>query len=125
MACDVFYIIGKFLELKCLKWACIVHWTFETQVMAKRGAGNQTGNLTFDQKKLRIYPIYLSTNNVRHTIGKLSTRATTLLQTASPRSVHKVMGLQSRKSLNLGDFETPTWESRDKKPFVCGPRGEV
>jgi hypothetical protein len=38
-----------------------------------------------DQKKSRIDPIYLATDNVQHTVGKLSTRATTLLQTA-PRS---------------------------------------
>jgi hypothetical protein len=42
-----------------------------------------------------------------------------------PRSTRKVMGLQSRRSPNLGDFRTPTWESRDNKPFGCGPCGEV
>ncbi len=41
------------------------------------------------------------------------------------RSDCKVMGLQSRRNPNLGDFKTPTWESRDKKLFGCGPRGEV
>jgi hypothetical protein len=35
------------------------------------------------------------------------------------------MASQSRGSPNFGDFEIPTWESRDKKPFGCGPRGEV
>jgi hypothetical protein len=25
MACDIFYIIGKILERKCLKWARIAH----------------------------------------------------------------------------------------------------
>ncbi len=25
MACDVFYIIGKLLELRCLKWARVAH----------------------------------------------------------------------------------------------------
>jgi hypothetical protein len=53
--------------------------------MAKRKAGNQTANLTSDQKKSKIDPIYLAADNVRHTIGKILTRATTLLQTA-PRS---------------------------------------
>jgi len=38
--------------------------------------------LTPDQKKSRIDPIHLATDNVQHTIGKLSTRATTLLETA-------------------------------------------
>jgi len=25
MVCDVLYVIGKLLDRKCLKWACIVH----------------------------------------------------------------------------------------------------
>jgi hypothetical protein len=41
------------------------------------------------------------------------------------RSSHKVMGPQSHGSPNFGNFETPIWESRDKMPFGCGPRGEV
>jgi len=45
----------------------------------KRRVGNQTGSLTLDQKKSGIDSIYLFANNVRHTVGKLSTRATTLL----------------------------------------------
>jgi len=83
MSYDVFYIIGKLLERRCLKWAHIAHWISKTQVMAKRKVGSQIGNLTPDHKKSRINPIYLSAKCVRHTIGKLSTRATTLLQTAS------------------------------------------
>jgi hypothetical protein len=31
------------------------------------------------------------------------------------------MRLQSHGSPNCENFETPTWESRDKKPFGCGP----
>jgi len=50
--------------------------------MAKRRVGSQTTSLTSDQKKLGIDSIYLAANNVRHTIRKLSTRATTLLETA-------------------------------------------
>jgi hypothetical protein len=56
-------------------------WTSETQVMAKRRAGSRITNLTPDQKKSGIDPIYLAADDVPHTVGKLSTRATTLLQT--------------------------------------------
>ncbi len=31
------------------------------------------------------------------------------------------MGPQSRGSPNCGNFETPTWESWNKRPFGCGP----
>jgi len=55
--------------------------------MAKRRAGSQTTNLTFDQKKSGIDLIYLATEGVGHTFGKLSMRATTLLQTASRSEV--------------------------------------
>jgi hypothetical protein len=41
------------------------------------------------------------------------------------RSAHKVMGPQSHKSPNFGNFEIPIWESWDKMPFGCGPRGKA
>jgi len=57
-------------------------WTSKTQVMTKRKAGSQTSSLTPDQKKSGIDLIYLAVDDVRHTVEKLSTKATTLLQTA-------------------------------------------
>jgi len=48
--------------------------------MAKRRAESQIANLTFDQKKSGIDSIYLFADNVRHTVEKLLTRTTTLLQ---------------------------------------------
>jgi hypothetical protein len=41
------------------------------------------------------------------------------------RSEHEVIALQSCKSSNPGSFGTPLWESRNKKPFGCGPCEEV
>jgi hypothetical protein len=79
IACDVLYIIRRILKLRCLKWARIAHLESETQVMTKRRVGSQTTSLTPDQKKSRIDPIYLAVDDMQHTIGKLSTRATTLL----------------------------------------------
>jgi len=35
------------------------------------------------------------------------------------------MTSQSPGSPNQDSFETPPWESRDKKPFRCGCRGEA
>jgi hypothetical protein len=79
MACGVFYIIGKLLKHRCLKWARIVHLDIKTQVMAKRRAESQTTSLTPNQKKSGIDLIYLVTYDVQHTVGKLSIKATTLL----------------------------------------------
>jgi hypothetical protein len=41
------------------------------------------------------------------------------------RSAHKVIEPQSRRSHSCGNFETPTWESREKMSFGYGPRGEA
>jgi hypothetical protein len=37
----------------------------------------------------------------------------------------KVMSPQSCESPNLGNFETPTWESRDKMTSGCWPHGQA
>ncbi len=52
--------------------------------MVKRRAGSQTGSLTPDrsEKKSKINPIHLFIEGMKHIVGKLLTRATTLLQTA-------------------------------------------
>jgi hypothetical protein len=41
------YIIGKFLELRCLKWVHMTIWVIKTQVMAKRRVGNRHNFLMF------------------------------------------------------------------------------
>ncbi len=56
--------------------------------MAKRRAKSRTANLTPDHKKSRIDPIHLAAGGVPHIVGKLSTRATTLLQTAPQSEVY-------------------------------------
>jgi hypothetical protein len=46
--------------------------------MAKRKAGSQIENLILDHEMSRIDPISVRAGGVRHTVGKLSTRTTTL-----------------------------------------------
>jgi hypothetical protein len=41
------------------------------------------------------------------------------------RYVKEVIVLQSCGTSSLGDFGTPIWESRDKKPFGCHSHEEV
>jgi hypothetical protein len=45
----------------------------------KKKGHNQTNNLTPNHKKSGIDPIFVRADGVRHTVGKLSTRATTFL----------------------------------------------
>jgi hypothetical protein len=47
--------------------------------MTKSRVENQTANLTHDYKKSRIDLIYLASDNMQHTVGKLLTKATTFL----------------------------------------------
>jgi hypothetical protein len=47
--------------------------------MDKRKVESQINNLTPDHSNSGIDPIPLRLGNVRHTVGKLSTRTTTLL----------------------------------------------
>jgi len=88
--------------------------------MAKRRAGSQTVSLTPDQKKSGIDPIYLAANNVPHTVGKLSTRDTTLLRTALRSEVcsQSYGASKSRESQLSGFRESRTgvpWESWERK----------
>jgi hypothetical protein len=101
-------------------------WTSETQVMAKRKVGSQTGNLTPDHGKSRIDPIPLRASVVWHEVGK-PRQGLQLWFRPRPnqRSAPKVIVLQSCGTPSLGDFGTPVWESRDKKPFGCHSRGVI
>jgi len=54
-------------------------FTSVAQVMAKRKVESQIGSLTPDHQKSGIDPALMRAGGVRHTIRKLSTRATTSL----------------------------------------------
>jgi len=91
-------------------------WTFATQVMAKRKVRSQIGSLTPDHKKSGIDLTPMCADGVRYTVGKFSTRATTLLQTSSQLEVWaRTYGLAKLRESNLSNFRTPLWGSRDKK----------
>jgi hypothetical protein len=96
--------------------------------MVERRAGSQTGNLTPDHKKSRIDLISVCSGEVRHTVGKLSRRATSSLQTLSQSEV-KVRSYECPKSQESkpgqfrDSFGTPLWESWDKESFGRGCGG--
>jgi len=93
--------------------------------MAKRRAGSQTASLTPDHKKSGIDLIYLAARGVPHIVGKISTRATTLLLTAPQSEVCSQSYGASKSRESLAGFRTPTWESREKEPFGCSLYGEL
>jgi len=90
--------------------------------MAKRRARSQIANLTPNQKKSGIDPIYLAADDVRYTVGKLSTKATTLLQIAPRGLLTKLRGPKIAEVL-VGAIQDS--HSKREKPFGCGPCGKV
>jgi hypothetical protein len=126
IACGVFYIVGKLLECRCLTELALLIWTSETQVMAKRKAESQIASLTPDQKKSGIDSKYLATDDVPHTVGKLSTRATTLLSTALRSKVYSQSYGASKSRESQGEISGLPRESPGReKSFRCGPCGEA
>jgi len=83
----------------------------------------ETGSLTPDQKKSGIDPIYLAANNMPHTIEKLSTRATTLLQTALRSEVcsQSYRAPKSRESRLIGFRDSQAGVLGEKSHLDVGP----
>jgi hypothetical protein len=71
-------------------------WTFAAQLMGDRKAGSQTGS----KSGINLFPT--SALRVQHGVGKLSMRATTLVQTSS------------QSELEVRSYERP--KSRESKP---------
>jgi hypothetical protein len=95
--------------------------------MAKRRAGSRIPGsppvLTLDQKKSGIDPIYLAAGNVPHIVGKLSTRATTLLETALRSEVcrRSYAPSKSRESLLARFRDSPAGVPGEKSHLDASP----
>jgi len=88
--------------------------------MGKRRAGSQTGSLTPDHLKSGIDLFPTSDLSVRHGVGKISTRATTLVQTSSRfNSVVGSYGGSKFRESRQDNFGTPFRESREFVSFGC------
>jgi hypothetical protein len=99
-----------------------------TQVMAKGKVMSQIGSLTPDHKMSGIDSIPVRASGVRHTVEKLSTRATNLLQTSSRSKVWaRNYSLPKLWEFQPWQFrDSPSrGESQDKKPFGCSFCEEV
>ncbi len=108
-----------------LAWAI---WTSAAQVMAKRKVGSQTTILTLDHEKSKINPTWpRCVQGECDTPLKSSQQELQLCFKPRPnwRSKQKIIVPQSCGSPNRGSFETPPWESWDKKPLGYGCRGEA
>jgi hypothetical protein len=126
----VLYTVGKVLKCKCPKWPRISHLDFcSTSYGRKKG---RESNWQFDSRpqKVENRPDLVRAGGVRHAVEKLSRRATSLIQTSSrsevwARSYELPKSRESKPGQFRDSFGTPTWESQDKQPFGCSPRGVV
>jgi hypothetical protein len=81
------YIIGKLSMCRCQKWARMSHLDiYNTSYGKKKG---QESNWQFDSQPLKVRnrPDPMRAGGMWHTVGKLLTRATNLLQTSSQLEV--------------------------------------
>ncbi len=81
------HIIGKLSKCKCQKWPCMSHLNIcSTSYGKKKG---RESNCQFDSRplKVKIRPDPSVGKGVQHTVGKLSRRATSFLQTSSQLEV--------------------------------------
>jgi hypothetical protein len=92
------------------------------KLWTKEKAGSRTASLTPDQKRSGIDPIYLATDNVPHTIGKLSTRAPTLLHNALRSEVcSQSYGAPKSRESQLARF----WDSPPGVPGIPGQKSHL
>jgi hypothetical protein len=123
---SVLYTIGKVSKCRCRKWPCMNYLDIcSTSYGRKKGCES---NCQFDSRPLKVgnRPDPMLAGGVWHTVGKLLKRTTSYFRPHPNRRFELgVMSSQSPRSPNRDIFETPPWESWDKKPFGCGCRGQM
>jgi hypothetical protein len=83
----ILHIIGNILKIRCLRWARMTHLdTWNRSYGQKKG---WESNCQFDSRPLKVgnHPISSHESGMQYTVGKISMRATTLLQTSSQSEV--------------------------------------
>jgi hypothetical protein len=109
---EIFYIIRKILELRCLTWVCMTHLDTSNTNYGQKKGWESNCQLTPNHKKSRITPISLCAGGVLHTLESSQQRLQLCVRPyLNQRFAHKVMGPQSCESPNFGNFGTPTWDS--------------
>ncbi len=92
----------------------------------KETMGVKIDSLTPDHKKLGIDRTFMRAGGMQHVIGHFRRKLQLCFRPhLDRRSEYEIIAPQNCESVNLRNFRTPLWESRDKKPFGCGPCGEV
>jgi hypothetical protein len=85
--CGVFDVIGNFLKCRCPKCPCMSHLDICSPSYGQKKG--RESNWQFDSRlvKVRNQPNPTSADGVQHGVGKLSKRATRMLQASSQSEV--------------------------------------
>jgi hypothetical protein len=112
-----FYIIGKLLKCRCLKWACMTCLDIcNTSYGKKKG---QESNWQFNSRPQKVgnqpnfYACKWSAIHWSKALDENYNFALDLIPIGS-------YGPAKLQKSNLNSFETPLWESRDKKAIWMG-----
>jgi hypothetical protein len=120
----VLYIIEKVLKCRCPKWPHMSHLDICSPSYGQKKG--RESNWQFDSKSRESTQIrcqYVECNTtLESSRGEIQVWFRPCLD---QRSRWEVMFAQSPGSPNRDSFGTPLWESRDKKPFGCGCRGQT
>ncbi len=128
MACDVLYIIGKLLERRCLKWACIAHLDiWNTSYDQKKG---RESNWQFDSsllEKVKNRPNLLGCRRrATYRWKALDKRYNFALDRTSIQGLLAKLWGSKVPGVLAGEISgLPRGSPRREKPFGCRPRGEV
>ncbi len=109
------YIIGNFLECKCLKWARMIHLDiWNTSYGQKKGMESNCQIWLLTTKSREIVQISLPASGMWHIIRKISMSVTTFFQTSYRSEVcTKCYG-------PVKSWESQLWEFRDSRLGVSG-----
>jgi len=120
----VLYIIAKLLKCRCRKWPCMGY--LQHKLWQKEGLGVKMTiwfPTTKSQESTQPWCVQVDYDTpLERFQGELQVFFRTH---PNRRSEQRVMTLQSPRNPNWESFETPLWESQDKKPFGCGCCGEA
>jgi hypothetical protein len=122
--------VGKVLKRRCRKWPHMGHYDIcSTSYVQKK---DQESNWQFDSQPLKVgnrpdpSACRWSATHCWKALKESYKFSLDLILIGGLNKelwATKVPGVQTRTISN--SFEIPTWESWDKRPFGCGPRGVV
>jgi len=127
MACSIFYIIGKLLKLKCLKWACIAHLDIWNVSYGQKKGQESNWQLDSRPKKVENRPdLLVCKQRVTYHWKALDENYNFVLDYTSIRGLlTKLWGFNVARVPVGAISGLPLQSPEREKSFGCGPRGEV